>query len=71
LSEADQLHKALDSEDNNEDSVDTGQIELKLRRLTIVLHGHRYHIEQDDDHYKYIKLLVSDHREEKLLNFEL
>ena len=66
-----QLHDALAREDGDEDGVDEVEDYRQLLVLAVVLHRHRDHVEEDDDHNNDVELLVRRHLEEQQLAPEL
>jgi hypothetical protein len=71
LAQCQDLHEALKREDGDEDLIDDEENVLEVVCLLVMLDSHRHHVEQYDNHYKYVELLVGDHIEHQPLNYEL
>lgn len=71
MSQCDDLHRALEREDGDEDLIDDEEHVLELLRLLVVLDRHRHHVEQDHDHDEDVELLVGHQLEHHSLRDEL
>jgi len=59
------FHNALESKDGNEQLVDEVEDLRQLLRLVVMFHRHCRHVQQDDDHYDDVEILVRRQLEEE------